>query len=90
MARDKYLMYLRQQEYKKRIKLKVANTRARMNREYMNQPEVDKETLELWNNQPAIHFDLGGNKWDILKKRNCHLSGFCFTLNRNLTRSGRM
>jgi len=32
MARDKYLMYLRQQEYKKRIKIKVANTRARMNR----------------------------------------------------------
>ena len=55
-------MYLRQQEYKKRIKLKVDNTRARMNREYMNQPEVDKETLELWNNQPAIHFDLGKNK----------------------------
>lgn len=55
-------MYLRQQEYKKRIKIKVANTRARMNREYMNQPEVDKETLELWNNQPAIHFDLGENK----------------------------
>ena len=43
MARDKYLMYLRQQEYKK-------------------QPEGDKETLELWNNQPAIHFDLGENK----------------------------
>ena len=62
MARDKYLMYLRQREYKKRIKLKVANTRARMNREYMNQPEVDKKTLELWNNQPAIHFDLGENK----------------------------
>ena len=48
MARDKYLMYLRQQEYKKRIKLKVANTRVRMNREYMN--------------QPAIYFDLGENK----------------------------
>ena len=66
MARDKYLMYLRQQEYKKlikeRIKIKVEYTRVRMNREYMNQPEVDKETLELWNNQPAIHFDLGGNK----------------------------
>ncbi|KGA87194.1 hypothetical protein HR11_02580 [Porphyromonas macacae] len=62
MARDKYLMYLRQQEYKKRIKIKVVNTRARMNREYMNQPEVDKETLELWNSQPAIHFDLGKNK----------------------------
>ena len=46
MARDKYRMYLRQQEYKKRIKLKVANTRARMNREYMNQPEVDKKTFE--------------------------------------------
>ena len=55
-------MYLRQQEYKKRIKLKVANTRVRMNREYMEQPEVDKETLELWNNQPAIYFDLGENK----------------------------
>ena len=25
MARDKYLMYLRQQEYKKRIKIKVDN-----------------------------------------------------------------
>ena len=62
MARDKYLMYLRQQEYKKRIKLKVANTRVRMNREYMEQPEVDKETLELWNKQPAIYFDLGENK----------------------------
>ena len=62
MARDKYLMYLRQQEYKKRIKLKVANTRARMNREYMNQQEVDNETLELWNNQPAIYFNLGGDK----------------------------
>ena len=62
MARDKYLMYLRQQEYKKRIKLKVANTRARMNREYMNQPATDKETLELWNNQPAIYFDLVENK----------------------------
>ena len=70
MARDKYLMYLRQQEYKKRIKLKVVNTRARMNREYMNQPEVDKETLELWNNQPAIHFDLGERK--VTK------GGFCF------------
>ena len=33
-----------------------------MNREYMNQPATDKETLELWNNQPAIHFDLGENK----------------------------
>ena len=62
MARDKYLMYLRQQEYKKHIKLKVANTRARMNREYMNQPEVDKETLDTWNSQPPIHFDLGENK----------------------------
>ena len=62
MARDKYLMYLRQQEYKKRIKLKVDNTRARMNREYMNQPATDKETLDTWNSQPAIHFDLGGNK----------------------------
>ena len=62
MARDKYLMYLRQQEYKKRIKLKVANTRARMNREYMNRPATDKETLELWNKQPAIYFDLGENK----------------------------
>jgi len=62
MARDKYLMYLRQQEYKKRIKLKVANTRARMNREYTNQPEVDKKTLELWNSQPPIYFDLGENK----------------------------
>ncbi|QPL22231.1 hypothetical protein [Lactococcus phage FB6] len=62
MARDKYLMYLRQQEYKKRIKIKVDNTRARMNREYMNQPEVDKKTLDTWNNQPAIHFDLGENK----------------------------
>lgn len=62
MARDKYSMYLRQQEYKKRIKIKVANTRVRMNREYMNQPEVDKETLELWNNQPAIYFNLGGDK----------------------------
>ena len=59
MARDKYLMYLRQQEYKKRIKLKVANTRARMNREYMNQPATDKETLELWNSQQPIHFNLG-------------------------------
>ena len=47
---------------KEDIKIKVDNTRARMNREYMNQPEVDKETLELWNNQPAIHFDLGENK----------------------------
>ena len=62
MARDKYLMYLRQQEYKKRIIIKVDNTRIRMNREYMNQPEVDKETLELWNNQPAIYFNLGGDK----------------------------
>lgn len=62
MARDKYLMYLRQQEYKKRIKIKVDITRVRMNREYMNQLEVDKETLELWNSQPAIHFDLGENK----------------------------
>ena len=62
MARDKYLMYLRQQEYKKRIKIKVDNTRARMNREYMDQPVTDKETLELWNIQPAIHFDLGENK----------------------------
>mgnify|MGYP001178101369 CR=1 FL=1 len=62
MARDKYLMYLRQQEYKKRIKLKVDNTRARMNREYMNQQATDKEILELWNNQPAIHFDLRENK----------------------------
>ena len=62
MARNKYLMYLRQQEYKNRIKLKVANTRARMNREYMNQPEVDKETLDTWNSQPPIHFDLGENK----------------------------
>ncbi len=62
MARDKYLMYLRQQEYKKRIKIKVANTRARMNREYMNQPATDKETLELWNSQQPIHFNLGENK----------------------------
>ena len=62
MARDKYLMNLRQQEYKKRIKLKVDNTRARMNREYMNQPATDKETLEIWNSQPAIYFDLGKNK----------------------------
>ena len=62
MARDRYLMYLRQQEYKKRIIIKVDNTRVRMNREYMNQPEVDKETLELWDNQPPIHFDLGENK----------------------------
>ena len=62
MARDKYLLYLRQQEYKKRIKIKVDNTRARMNREYMNHPATDKETLELWNKQPAIHFDLGENK----------------------------
>ena len=62
MARDKYLMYLRQQEYKKRIIIKVNNTRVRMNREYMNQPEVDKETLELWSSQPPIHFDLGENK----------------------------
>lgn len=67
MARDKYLMYLRQQEYKKRIKLKVANTRARMNREYMNQPETDNETLELWNSQQPIYFNLGENKWDIKK-----------------------
>lgn len=62
MARDRYLMYLRQQEYKKRIIIKVDNTRIRMNREYMNQQEVDKETLELWNSQPIIHFDLGENK----------------------------
>ena len=62
MARDKYLMYLRQQEYKKRIKVKVDNTRLRMNREYMNQPEVDKETIEIWDSQPTIHFDLGENK----------------------------
>lgn len=61
MARDKYLMYLRQKEYKKRIKVKVDDTRLRMNREYMNQPEVDKETLELWNSQSEIHFDLGEN-----------------------------
>ena len=62
MARDKYLMYLRQQEYKKlikeRIKIKVDYTRARMNREYMNQPATDKETLEIWNSQPPIYFDL--------------------------------
>ena len=38
------------------------NTRVRMNREYMNQPATDKETLKLWNNQPAIYFDLGENK----------------------------
>ena len=62
MARDRYLMYLRQQEYKKRIKIKVDITRVRMNREYMNQIEVDKKTLELWNSQPAIHFNLGENK----------------------------
>lgn len=62
MARDRYLMYLRQQEYKKRIIIKVDNTRVRMNREYMNQPAVDKETLELWNSQPPIHFNLGENK----------------------------
>ena len=62
MARDKYLMYLRQQEYKKRIKIKVDDTRIRMNREYMNQPAVDKETLDTWNIQPPIHFDLGGDK----------------------------
>lgn len=62
MARDKYLMYLRQQEYKKRIIIKVDNTRVRMNREYMNQPKVDKETLELWDSQPSIHFDLGVKK----------------------------
>lgn len=55
-------MYLRQQEYKKRIKIKVDNTRARMNREYMNQPEVDNETIELWNSQQPIHFNLGENK----------------------------
>lgn len=59
MARDRYLMYLRQQEYKKRIIIKVDNTRIRMNREYMNQQEVDKKTLELWDSQPTIHFDLG-------------------------------
>ena len=47
MARDKYLMYLRQQEYKKRIKLKVANTRARMNREYMNQPATDLSLIHI-------------------------------------------
>ena len=79
MARDKYLMYLRQQEYKKRIKLKIANTRARMNREYMNQPAPDKETLELWDNQPAIYFDLGENKWDI-KKINQPLRAFVLRL----------
>ena len=62
MTRDRYLMYLRQQEYKKRIIIKVDNTRVRMNREYMNQQEVDKETLELWDSQPEIHFDLGENK----------------------------
>ena len=62
MARDKYLMYLRQQEYKKRIKIKVDKTRVRMNREYMNQPATDKETLELWNSQQPIHFNLGENK----------------------------
>lgn len=62
MARDRYLMYLRQQEYKKRIIIKVDNTRIRMNREYMNHPEIDKEMLELWDSQPAIHFDLGGKK----------------------------
>ena len=62
MARDKYLMYLRQQEYKKRIKVKVDNTRLRMNREYMNQPEVDKEILDTWNSQPPIHFNLGDNR----------------------------
>ena len=62
MVRDRYLMYLRQQEYKKRIIIKVDNTRIRMNREYMNQPEVDKETLELWDSQPTIHFNLGENK----------------------------
>ena len=62
MVRDRYLMYLRQQEYKKRIIIKVDNTRIRMNREYMNQPEVDKETLELWDSQPPINFDLGENR----------------------------
>lgn len=62
MARDKYLMYLRQQEYKKRIIIKVDNTRIRMNREYMNQQATDKETLELWNSQQPIHFNLGENK----------------------------
>ena len=79
MARDKYLMYLRQQEYKKRIKLKIANTRARMNREYMNQTAPDKETLELWDNQPAIYFELGENKWDI-KKINQPLRAFVLRL----------
>ena len=58
MARDKYLMYLRQQEYKKRIKLKVANTRARMNREYMNQPATDKETL-AYDLTPVLIFGNG-------------------------------
>ena len=62
MVRDRYLMYLRQQEYKKRIIITVDNTRIRMNREYMNQPEVDKETLELWDSQPPINFDLGENR----------------------------
>ena len=44
------------------MKIKVDNTRVRMNREYMNQPATDKETLELWNSQPPIYFDLGENK----------------------------
>lgn len=61
---DKYLLGLRQKEYRERKAIDWANDLYRMNKKYMNQPEVSAETLALWDSQPAITFDLGSKKKD--------------------------
>ena len=55
---DKYLLGLRQSEYRQRKKQEWKNNIYRNNRYYMNQEPVPDELLKEWDNQPKITFDL--------------------------------
>lgn len=59
---DRYLLSLRQKEYRQRLKQNLDNVLYWNNKFYMNQEPATQEELELWNSQPAITFNLDERK----------------------------
>lgn len=59
---DRYLLGLRQKEYREREAQKLKTELVRNNNKYMNQEPVSAEMLALWDSQPAITFNLDNRK----------------------------
>lgn len=59
---DRYLLSLRQKEYRQRLKQNLDNVLYWNNKFYMNQEPASQEQLDAWNSQPPITFNLDERK----------------------------